>query len=530
MNNKLLLLNALVQTSFYQKVFQLKRYYFPTSICLGAIASLAMAPFNYWILLLMSLSLLFTMQHFFVSKKQVFSSTLLFFCAYNFFNLDFINFVMQDFGNIPFIFSCLILIIFCLYLSLPYALLQILAFKLSKGKNNCFILLFTPVAFILADVIIYYLFTGFPWNFVGYSTISSPLKAYAPLVGVLGINLCIYIICGALSLAIQRQFFFLPIPAIIFAFGIIMMGSSFTHAGSSYHVNLVQGNINQKLHWNYLETENIIKKYLDLSIPYLRQENNITIWPESALPVYIQNVPNLINDLNSITYDHKSFLITGIQEIASDGTHAYNSIVTLGTNKSVKNLQIYHKSHLVPFGEFVPFEKLLRPLGKIFNFPMSSFIKGNAIQSNTQIKDLKLINAICYESIFSTIFLNNNHHDSGAILMLSNDSWFGDSRGPYMHLEISKMRTLELQKPMLRVTNNGITAIINEKGQVTKVLPRNQEGVIEDSFTSFIGLTPYAICGNIPVFVICLILCILGFYYRNKNDKMAQSIASLVRP
>lgn len=519
-------LTALVDYNFYKKVFNSKPYAITLSLLLGAMASMALAPFNVWILMLIALALFFIMTAFFNKKSTIFFASLAFFISYNFLNLDFINFVMQDFGQLNIFVSSTILLLFSTYLALPYALLSTLALKLCKNKVNVLLLFFLPAAFLISDLIIYYLFTGFPWNYVGYSAISSPLKAYAPLIGVLGINLCIYLISAALALAALRKFYFLPIAAVILTFAIIMQGSQYTSKAKDYDIALVQGNIKQELRWDLATRAQIIHTYLDLSEELFKQKDLIVIWPESALPVYKEIEKLLIDELQAKLKEQDSYLITGIQTLNQNKTKAYNSILLLdGSNE-----QLYNKSHLVPFGEFVPFEDLLRPLAKIFNFPMSSFAKGEHIQKNFNINELKLINAICYESIFSDIIRDNNHRDSGAIIMLSNDGWFGNSRGPYMHLAISQMRSMELQKPMLRVTNNGITAIIDHQGNITQSLERNKALVLQNKFTSYIGNTPYAIIGNSFNYLAIFLLITLGFYYRNKKNSNLENMAHLIRP
>ena len=522
----MLALNALVDKNFYKKKFNLKRYYLTLNILLGAMASMALAPYNIWILMLIALALFFTMSAFLEKKSTIFLACLALFISYNFLNLDFINYVMQDFGQLNVVVSSLILILFSAYLSLPYAILSALALYLSKTKDNVLLLFFLPAAFLIADIIIYYLFTGFPWNYVGYSAINSPLKAYAPLIGVLGINLCIYLMSAALALAVLRKFYFLPIAAVILVFAVIMQGAQYTSKGKDYAVALVQGNIKQELRWDLDTRSQIIQTYLNLSKDLLTQKNLITIWPESALPVYKETENYLINYLQQTLKEHNSYLITGIQSLNENRLKAYNSILLLDGNSE----QLYHKSHLVPFGEFVPFEDLLRPLARIFNFPMSSFDKGTHLQENFKINDLYFINAICYESIFSNIIKDNNHKDSGAILMLSNDGWFGNSRGPYMHLAISQMRSLEIQKPMLRVTNNGISAIIDQQGQIAQSLERNQALSLTTNFTSYTDNTPYAIIGNSFNYIAIIVLIALGLYYRQKQASDLESMAHLIRP
>lgn len=527
----MLKLNIPLDLPFFSGLLNQKRYYMPASAALGAAASFSLAPHELWFVMLLCLSGLLTVQAFFRQKRQVFWSGFLFLVCYNFSNLDFVNFVMQDFGKMNIAVSSLITLLLSSYLALPYALLQTAAFALSRGRMFVFLLFFTPVAYMVSDGIIYHLFTGFPWNFLGYSQLGGPLEAYAPLIGVQGINLMVYVMCASLALSAMRKFVFLPVAAVILFFAILMMGSQFTEEGREYEAHLVQANIRQAVKWEPEELDNIIQKHLEMSLGLLSQKGMLLIWSESAIPIFKERAPGLMAGLNDHCIDSGSVLVMGIQTWDRVNEKAYNSIVTLGTDADLGRMPIYHKNRLVPFGEVVPFGDLLRPLAPIFNFPMSSFSPGGRVQENTVIGDLRLINAICYESIFPDHLVANNTPGSGGILMLSNDGWFGNSRGPYMHLNIARMRTLELQKPMLRATNNGVTAIINHKGEVTHVLPRNTEAILRGSFTSYTGMTPYAVADRWPALFITLILLALGVFYRyRKDDSTSDTLQRMVRP
>ena len=180
---------------------------------------------------------------------------------------------------------------------------------------------------------------------------------------------------------------------------------------------------------------------------------------------------DLLNDLNTVVNSKSARLITGIQHIDLDTKESFNSMILLGDkdNFSFDNLARYDKKHLVPFGEIVPFEKYLRPLGSIFNFPMSGFSKGQEQQDPFNVFSFNLLPVICYESIFPELIRNADNAEINGIVMVSNDGWFGKTRGPLEHLAIAKIRALELQKPILRSTNNGVTAIIDAQGNIASI-------------------------------------------------------------
>ena len=205
----------------------------------------------------------------------------------------------------------------------------------------------------------------------------------------------------------------------------------------------------------------------------------------------------------------------------------------LGQGPDLDNLQNYDKRQLVPFGEVVPFEKYTRQLGSIFNFPMSSFTHGAYEQKQMFLEQqgLSLIPALCYESIFPELMLSLHDENTNGIIMISNDSWYGDTRGPQEHLAIAQMRSLEMQKPMIRVTNSGITAYINEKGEVVKRLPSNVDGALQMNFVPTKGMTPYVRFGNIPLYILLVLLIIIGIYLRSQDqDERIAILKEMVRP
>ena len=397
--------------------------------------------------------------------------------------------------------------------------------------KNAFLLGFLPAALVLADYIIGVLFTGFPWMYVGYTTVDSPFASFAPLVGVRGISLLFFICAGAIALAIERRYVYLPVAGFIFFVSIIIMGIKYVTPMEPIKVAGIQGNIEQSIKWDPNHTIPSIKKYMNLTSPELGK-NDVVIWPESAMPVYVQQIVPLLDDLNFLANEQETALLMGIQRVTPDKL-SYNSMYVFGQSKNLFDAQIYDKRQLVPFGEVVPFEKLTRQLGSIFNFPMSSFSPGALDQEQIHIEkfDLKFIPALCYESIFPELMLSMYSDETNGIIMISNDSWYGDTRGPIEHLAIARMRSMEMQKPMIRVTNSGITAYIDELGAIVERLPSDEEGVLHMQYVPTSGTTPYA-KGGIYIFIVMVLATIaLGFMLRRvRQDAVQQQFNDMIRP
>ncbi len=165
---------------------------------------------------------------------------------------------------------------------------------------------------------------------------------------------------------------------------------------------------------------------------------------------------------------------------------------------------------MLPIGEFVPFEDLLRPIAPLFNLAMSSFTRGDAVQPNLLANGLHVLPAICYEIAFSELVRGNFTSESDILFTVSNDAWFGDSHGPHQHMQIARMRALELQRPLIRVTNNGITGVYDPLSKVQHAIPQFEANILKSDVKLISGVSWYAEHGNRPIwFIVAFIMLIL---------------------
>jgi apolipoprotein N-acyltransferase len=284
----------------------------------------------------------------------------------------------------------------------------------------------------------------------------------------------------------------------------------------------VQGNIEQSIKWDKDKDEENIQRYIALSESYWHAD--IVIWPEAAIPRLEFTSESLLTELDNKATQTNTGFITGIVDYNPRTDVALNLLLALGIDEKKNNHPYryghnkrFAKHHLLPIGEFVPFEDLLRPLAPIFDLPMSSFTRGDYVQNNLVANDTYFAPAICFEIAFPKQIRANLLAQSDAIITVSNDAWFGDSHGPHQHMQIAQVRAKEFGLPVVRATNNGITGIINSQGLITDSLPQFESAVLYSSLPLTQGVTPYRQYGDLPMSIFVATLFVLGLIARTSS-------------
>lgn len=495
------------------------------SFIAGLILVFAYAPFNFWPLTLIVLIFWLLLLE---NKKTSEATKLGFFFSFGWFSagISWVHVSIDQFGGMPLAISLLLMLILCLYLAIYPALACYLSSRFNHNHFNAWLL---PSFWLVSEYLRSIILTGFPWLSLGYSQIDSPFHVFAPIIGEIGITFILLVIAVAISqLLLKKQskshFMILIVIALT-----TWVASTFTWVkplNKQVSVALVQGNIKQELRWQPDQAWPTMLKYLDLTRKNYDAE--LIIWPESAVPEVEAIAQDYLDTVNRSASLHNSTIITGIINYDFDTKEYFNSLIVLGEqpdpqdNYRYNNSNRYNKHHLLPIGEFVPFQNLLRPLAPFFNLPMSSFSRGDYIQANIHASGLNILPLICFEVVFSDQLRANFNNNTNLLLTVSNDAWFGDSHGPWQHLEISRMRALEFNRPMLRATNNGVTAIIDHQGKITAQAPQFIDTVLRAKINLVTGTTPYARWGEWLTYLLAIIL-FFSITIRNRVAKKYHS-------
>lgn len=416
---------------------------------------------------------------------------------------------MHDYGNTSWPLSLLLLAFVAGVMALFFLPLGWLYARLRLQRLGWLTL---PALLVLGEWLRSWLFTGFPWLMLGYGFIDTPLAGWAPLLGIYGVSLAAGISAVALF-SIWRHGKQAPGAIIALALTWVVGGLlnpiSWTRIDTSQpvSVSLVQGNIPQESKWALEWRDKTVKIYRDLSVSEWGRD--LVLWPEAAIPMFAHEAQDALAMIENDALKSRSAFVTGIPFATWNSTRTgvlfYNSIAAMGDG-----FGLYHKQQLVPIGEYIPFESWLRGAIPFFDLPMSSFSWGPAEQPPLTVKNHAMAPFICYEIAYPSL-VQRLSRDADILATVSNDGWFGRSIGPEQHFEMVRMRAKETGRYIVRGTNNGITAILDDHGRVVAEAPRFTRTVLRGEVYPARGLTPWQRAGVTPVLVLCGLLLLLGW-------------------
>jgi len=487
-----------------------------TGICLlaGALMTLAYAPYNIFFVAIVCPAILLIIWSN-SSPAKAFWNGYLFGLGMFGTGVYWLYISINLFGGINFFGAIFFTFLFIAFMSLYPAIFGYVSRRWFAQNNAVYLLLACPALWVLTDWTRSWLFTGFPWLNLGYSQTDSVLSGIAPIFGVYGITwLCVLIASLLAYLYLLKGKHTLTI---VFSIIILSITSwSLTQINwtknleKNISVALVQAAIPQKLKWRPELRQQSLELYMQLSEPYWG--NDLLIWPETAIPAYHFTVPGFIENLSTLSNKRGTIFLSGIPSKEKEAKDYFNSVMMLSNGE----MSWYHKQHLVPFGEYLPLKPLFGVILGFLQIPMSDFSAGRQEAPLLITKDLTLGISICYEDTFGEEVIKALPQAS-VLVNVSNDAWFGDSLAPHQHLQMARMRALESGRYMLRATNTGISAIINQKGKVISQSNQFEATTLSSEIATYEGSTPYSMWGNYPVIISAFLIVFLIIFQTRKK-------------
>jgi apolipoprotein N-acyltransferase len=362
-----------------------------------------------------------------------------------------------------------------------------------------------------------WLLSGFPWFSVGYSQINTFLSNWAPIGGIYMVSwicaissgLLVLIYLSAKQTSTKALFLLLVLLCTSWGVGVIQWTEP---KSDKLNVSLVQGAIEQEKKWLPGEFGNT----LDLYKKTLQSEDqlDVVIWPEVAIPAISKNVKPYLNEISTILEKKNiQLLLLGVLTYNEANGGVRNSMMALGSSDVV-----YHKRHLVPFGEYFPVPNIIRSWLKRMGLPNRDIESGASIQDMPQVNEVFIAPTICYEDIFGSEQLGY-FPEANVLVNITNNAWFGKSIAAEQHFQMSRMRAIETGRYLLRSTNTGVTAIVDPNGRIKKRSEPFTFSILKGTFVPMSGVTPYTKHGDSLVLFLIILSLVLGYYWGIRRPK-----------
>lgn len=402
---------------------------------------------------------------------------------------------IHQYGGIPWVAGIAALALLALYLGLYVG---VFAWGLCRWRRGgLYVLFFAPVFWVALEYLRARALTGFPWGLLGYTQANAlALVQVVDVTGVYGLSWLVAVVNAALALFVKRVVergswhgaaaWGVPLLGLGMA-GLLVFGAFFygTHRiaqvavaqerAPTLKVGVIQGNIDQAVKWDAAYQSATIETYLRLSGEALSRSPDLVVWPETATPFYYLNPVDgrLTRAVNRGLAQGEADWILGAPAVerSQDGWRYFNRAYAVTAKGAV--IGSYDKVHLVPFGEYIPFQDLLffvkRLVASAGNF--SAGTKGEIIKG----WDWQVGVQICFESIFPELSVASVRSGAGLLINLTNDAWFGRSGAPFQHFQMARMRAVETRRALARSANTGISGFVDPVGRVRGATPLYEE-------------------------------------------------------
>ncbi|MDO9048879.1 MAG: apolipoprotein N-acyltransferase [Methylobacter sp.] len=468
----------------------------------GVLLTLSFAPFDYSCLGPVALAFLFACWQNSSAKRAAIRGYLFGLGAFGS-GVSWVYISMHDFGGAGVLEASLLTGLFSAFWALFPALAGYLSVKTNPVNKGSVRIMLMPVIWILVEYLRgYWVLNGFPWLHIAYSQLETPLAGYIPVSGVYGTG---FIVALTASVAVEilfgnKRLLLITLLVVLWGAGGLLRNQTWTHEiGQPLRVSMIQGNIAQDQKWRPENKINTLLKYKKMTEAHW--DSNVVIWPETAIPAYLDQVKDaFLAPLGNDAKLHNTDLIISVPVQEQSPTRNFNAVITLGKEEGM-----YRKTHLLPFGEYLPLQPLSGFVLNMINIRLGNFTPGAVNQPLLKAGGYPFITLICYEDVFGNLS-SRGLPDAAYLVNVTNDGWFGNSIEPHQHLQMARMRAMETGRFLLRATNTGMTAVVSPKGEIINQAPLFQETALTGTITPMGGMTPYARWGDKPVIWVMVIL------------------------
>ncbi|MGQ0442974.1 MAG: apolipoprotein N-acyltransferase [Methylophilaceae bacterium] len=478
---------------------------------LGAIAVLGFAPYYIFPASIFSLIGIFYFWLKAANPKTAFKLGFQFGLGLYIVGIYWIYISLHDFGGMPWWFAGFCTFCLCAFMALFVALVAYFSKRI-----GC-LLMVAPVLWGLSDWVRSWIFTGFPWLTLGYSQVPhSPLAGFMPIIGVYGVSVVTALVAALIaswlvnspSLLWKRNA--IVAISLLLVSGVILKSVEWTKlTGETISVSLIQGNIAQITKWSPETAQATIHQYVAM---VRESTSQLIVLPETALPVIASQLdPSVKNAFITHAKQNNSGIVVGMVEYNEVSGEYFNSALSFGHGET----QTYRKSHLVPFGEFIPLKQVFGWIYRDWlNMPLSDLTRGGWQQVPMQVAGQSVAVNICYEDVFGEEIIRQLPAAT-LLVNISNDAWYGQSYAADQHMQFSQARALETGRMMLRATNTGATAVIDPHGYVLAHAPHDIKTTLNTTAQGYTGTTPYVVWGNWPFILLCF--GVIAFVLRRRT-------------
>ena len=489
----------------------------------GILFTLAFAPFDYAYLSLVALIILFASWQNITPGRAILRGYLFGLGSFGL-GVSWVYISIHDFGGADSLSSGLLTGLFVGFLALFPALAGYLSVKILPVNRGLISMMIMPVVWLLIEYLRgYWVLNGFPWLQIAYSQLETPLAGYIPVAGVYGTGFLVALTASVIVFILQTKKHWLSLTttlAVIWVTGSVLQTIKWTDAkGSPIRVSLIQGNITQDQKWLPENRLNTLQYYKTMTEAHW--DSAVIVWPETSIPAYLSEVNEwFLLPLSNAAQEHNTDLIVSLPAHGNTEDEKYNTVMTLG-----KETGLYRKKHLLPFGEYLPWQPVSGFILNSLGVKLGNFKPGGIDQPLLKAGGYPFITSICYEDAFGSEGIRDLP-DAAYLVNVTNDGWFGDSLEPHQHLQIARMRAMETGRFLLRSTNTGVTAVVSPDGKIISQAPLFKATVLTETITPMGGMTPYASSGDKPVILVQMILlfCMIIYDRSLANNKWFQNL------